>query len=166
MRWNGPCRIAPGNELCKRANRLQSADRQKSGDSTSARERMLYRLIFADRPIEDGSLFCIVRCPAQCGTAHSNAFHGNEYALRIQAVKEIMKSLSLFSDQILLWDGHAVEKYLIGIDGLSTHFRYLSHVGIVSIKIGVKQADSIDRPFRLFDRGRANQQHDLVGDLR
>src|SRR3954465_8974203 len=65
-------------------------------------ERMLDRLVLSDRPVEHHALLRILRCPLDRAAAEADELGGNQDALRVHAVQDVLEALALLADAIVL----------------------------------------------------------------
>ena len=62
---------------------------------------MLDRLVLADRPAEDDAILGVLRCPLDGGAAEADRLGGNQNALRIHAVQDVVEALAFLADAVL-----------------------------------------------------------------
>ena len=65
------------------------------------RERVLDSLVLADGPAEHDALLGVARRASQCGAADANGFGGDQDALRVHAVQDVLEALAFFADAVL-----------------------------------------------------------------
>ena len=63
-------------------------------------ERMLDGLVLPDRPAEHDALFCIGGRALECGAAEADRFGGDQNALRIHAVENVLEAAALLADPV------------------------------------------------------------------
>src|SRR6185312_9796871 len=90
-------------------------------------ERMLDRLILANRTIEDDARPGIATGARQREVAKANSFRGNQDALRIHAVQDVFETATLFAKTILDRYLEILEEQFVGIDRLAAHLLDLVH---------------------------------------
>src|ERR1043165_5115740 len=66
------------------------------------RERMLDRLVLADRAVEHDALLCVRGSAGHREAAEADELGGDEDALRVHAVQDALEALALLADAVLL----------------------------------------------------------------
>src|SRR6266446_3400735 len=79
------------------------------------RDGKLYALIAADRPVEYDALVCILDGTLDEPITVADALGGDQRALGIQAVEDVLESLAFLPDQVLGGHLQVVEKYFVGL---------------------------------------------------
>ena len=127
---------------------------------------VLDRLVLADRPAENDALLGVLRGPGQCCLADADCLRGDQHALGIQPVQQVVETLALFADAILERHLQAIDEHLVGVDRLATHLLDLADLDLRAVEVRVEQRQAVGRlPALLLWSGAGDQEH-LVGDLR
>ena len=127
---------------------------------------MLDRLVLPDGAVEDLAFARIVRRPLQGAAPDADRLRGDEDALGIEAVEQVMEAPALLADAVLRRHRQAVEEHRVRIDRRAAHLRNLGRREIAPVKIRVEERQAVESaPALLLRRGAGDQQH-LVGLLR
>ena len=129
-------------------------------------QRMLNRLVLADRAAEHDALLGILGCLGECGLADADGLGGDQDALGIEAVQEIAEALAFLADAVFQRNLEPVDEHLVGVDRLAAHLLDLGDFDFRAVEVGVEQRQPVGGvPALVLGRGPRDQQH-FVGDLR
>ena len=131
-----------------------------------ARNRKLHALVLADGSPEHDALVDVLADLVDEPVAVADAFGGDQRALGVQAIEDVLEALAFFADQILGRDFEVLEEQLIGLVVDHVLDRLHDH----ALLDGVLDVDQEDRHalgfFRDLGKGRgARQQDHQVGML-
>src|SRR6266404_8138838 len=129
-------------------------------------ERMLDRLVLADRPVEHVAFLCVGGGTRKRDLAQSNRFGGDQDALRVHAMQNIFEAAAFVAKAILDRDFKVLEKKFVGVDGLAAHLLDLMNRDAAAIEIGIKQTQPLGRALYFLQRRGAGEEQNLFGDLR
>ena len=74
------------------------------------------------------------------GAAEADRFRGDQNALRIHAVKNVLEAAALLADPIVDRNLQSVDEHLVRVDRLASHFLDLAHLDEAAIERGIEQA--------------------------
>ena len=128
-------------------------------------QRVLDGLVLADRAAEHLALVRVLgracqRCPTQ-----TNGLGGDQDALGVHAVQDVLEALVFFADAVLGGHLQAVDEELVGVDALAAHLLDFAHLDLATVQVGVEQAQAFGA-LAFFQRLGARQQQNLAGHLR
>src|SRR5437879_2911033 len=129
------------------------------------RERMLDRLVLADRTIEHDAAFRIGRGTRKRELAETDGFRCNQNAFRIHAVQDVFEAAAFLAKAILKRNLKILDEQFVGVDGLAAHLLDFMNRNAATIEIGIEQAETVSRVLHFFQRRSACQQQNLFGDL-
>src|SRR6266851_767712 len=129
------------------------------------RERMLDRLVLADRTIEHDAAFRIGRGTRKRELAETDGFRCNQNAFRIHAVQDVFEAAAFLAKAILKRNLKILDEQFVGVDGLAAHLLDFMNRNAATIEIGIEQAETVSRILHFFQRRSACQQQNLFGDL-
>ena len=72
-------------------------------------------------PAEHDALLGVARGARERGPADADGLGGDQDALRVHAVQDVLEALALLADAILQRHRQAVEEQLVGVDRLAAH---------------------------------------------
>src|SRR6266404_5877332 len=87
-------------------------------------ERMLDRLVLADRPVEHVAFPGVGGGTRKRDLAEPDRFGGDQDALRVHAMQNIFEAAAFLAKAILDRDFKVLEKEFVGVDRLAAHFLY------------------------------------------
>jgi len=125
---------------------------------------MRYRLIHADRTIEDDPLARVGAGPGERGAAQSHRLCGNQNALRIEAVQDIAEPATLLTDPIGHWHPQAFDEELVRVDCPAPHLVDLMHRDMAAVEVHIEKAQTVAAA-ALRKRGGARKEQHLCGML-
>src|SRR6185295_1863626 len=104
---------------------------------------MLYRLVLPDRAVEHDA-FLRIRCSSRERRApQAHRFGGDEDALGIETMQQVLEASALLSDAIGDRDLQAVDEDLVGIDRSPPHLRNLARFDEPAIHVRVEERESL-----------------------
>src|SRR5882724_3279597 len=107
---------------------------------------MLNPLVLSDRTTKHHSVSRVSSGTSQGRAPEANAFAGNEDALRVQAVEQVVKSPAYFADQVFTRDWQVVERHLATRDRVAPHFWYGGYRHVSGVEVDNEKRQPIDRP--------------------
>src|SRR5882762_2035360 len=99
------------------------------------RERMLDGLVLADGPIEYHPLPCVARRATQRVLGDSGRTGGDDDALGVEAVEEVVEPPPLFADSILLGNEQVLDENRIRVDGGPAQLRNPPHFDLLPVEL-------------------------------
>src|SRR5688572_15894026 len=121
------------------------------------RERMLDRLVLADRPVEYHALLRVPGRARHRAAPQPDELGGDQDALRIHAVQDVLETLAFLADAIGLGHRQRVEEHLVRVDRVAAHLLDLAHLDVLAVEVRIEE--------RQPGVGLCQQQH-LLRDLR
>ena len=127
-----------------------SADSAASSSTQCFRERMLDRLVLADRPAEHNALPRIARRAREGDAADAHRLGGDQDALRVQPVQQHAEPFALLADAVLLPALPCPSKNtMFEIDRVAAHLVDQPHLGMRAVELRVEQRHPVDAPLHL-----------------
>ena len=130
-------------------------------------ERMLDRLVLADRPVEHDALVGVGRGLAQRRAAEADALRR---AIRMRSgfmpCRMYSKPLPSSPMRSATGTGSASMNSSLESTALAAHLRDLAHVDVAAVEVGVEQAQAVGAARDLLERRGAREDQHLVRDLR
>ncbi len=117
---------------------------------------MLDALVLADRPVENNAFLGVGGSALQGTAPEADRFGGDQDALRVHAVQDVLEALALLADAVLFRHRVGVEEHLVRVDGVAPHLLDLPHFDLPAVEVGIEEREA-GIGFR--------QQQDLLGDL-
>ncbi len=118
---------------------------------------MLDALVLADRAVEHNALLGVLRGAGERATPESHGFGGNQDALRVHAMQDVLEALALLADAVGLRDRHAIEEHLVGVDALAAELLDLAHLDMLAVEVSVEKREAIGGLAALLDRRGARE---------
>ena len=75
--------------------------------------------------------------------AEADCFGGDQNALGIHAVQDVLEATAFFADPVGDGDFEAVDEDLVGIDGLAPHFGDLVRLHELAVEIRIEEAQAL-----------------------
>ena len=129
-------------------------------------ERMLDRLVLADRPVEHDALLGVGGGLAQRRAAKADALGADQDALGIHAVQDVFEALALFADPVGHRHRQRVDEQLVGVDGAASHLRDFADIDVAAVEVGVEQAQASVGARLLLDRRGPGDERILLAPAR
>src|SRR6185312_16686777 len=107
------------------------------------RERMLDALVLADGTAEDDALARVSGGAIERGEAQPDRLGGDQDALRIHAVQDLLEALAFLADEIGARHLETVDEKHVRIDRLAAHLGDLAHFDGGAIEGGIEEADAV-----------------------
>src|SRR5262245_23725000 len=98
----------------KSAARLEAHEIGRFDLDVRLGDRKLHALILTDWTVEDYTLFDVGDELVDEPITIANALRGDQRALRVQTVENVLKTFPLFADKVLRWNFEVLEKEFIG----------------------------------------------------
>ena len=128
-------------------------------------ERELDTLILADGPTEDDALFR-VGCGATEGDATSaQGFGGDEDALGVEAIEEVVEAAPNFADNIAGIDGEVVVEDLVRIDGVAPELFDFADRDVLGVEVGEEEGHAVGAAGGISEGRGTREEEDLGGFL-
>ncbi|HNM98400.1 MAG TPA: serine/threonine-protein kinase, partial [Marmoricola sp.] len=129
------------------------------------RQRMLDGLVLADRAVEHHALAGVLRGARQRRLAQAHGLGGDEDALGVHAVQDVLEAPAFLANAVLLGNLEVHEEQLVGVDALAAHLLDLAHRDALAVEAGVEQREPLRGRAHLVQRRGARQQQHQVGYL-
>src|SRR5438105_8921877 len=104
---------------------------------------MLDSLVLADRPAEDDALAGVARGAGERGAPEPHRLGGDQNALRVHAVQDVLEPPALLADAVGDRHSEAVNEQQVRIDRLAPHFRDLAYLDLAAVEIGVEEGHAL-----------------------
>src|SRR5439155_15391535 len=119
------------------------------------RERVLDALVLADRAVEDDALVSVACGALERHAAQADRLGGDQDALRVHAVQDVIEAAALFAQPVLDRDAQVVDKELVRVDRLAPHLRDLAHLDGLAVEVAIKMDQYLERRPALYVRSSA-----------
>jgi enoyl-CoA hydratase/carnithine racemase len=106
-------------------------------------KRMSDFLIHADRPVEDDAVLVILDSVSERGAADADRLRGDEDALGVQAVEDVLEPSPFLADPILDRHRQVVDEQFVRVDRLAPHLVDLAHGDVATVELSVEQARAL-----------------------
>jgi hypothetical protein len=157
---------AAGQPLVIERRRLHRHQPGRFQLAPAFRQRMLDRLIGADRTVKNDAVLGVLHRAGQRVLPNPDAFDTDQYAFGVEAVQQIAEALAFFANEVFQRYRQAVDEHLVRVHRLAPHLGDFAYVAMVPVEIGIEEAESFGRFGAFLDRRRPHQQHDFLGFLR
>src|ERR1700737_2479661 len=104
---------------------------------------MLDRLVLADRAVEHVALFGISGRARQRHLAKPDRFGGDQDALRVHAVQDILKTAAFLAETIFQGNFKILDEELVGIDRFAAHLLDLMNGDAAAVEVRYGQAEAV-----------------------
>src|SRR3954465_12864361 len=104
---------------------------------------MLDSLVLADGPIKNDAFPCIIGRSLKCCCAETHRLGGDQNPLRIEAVQDVLESVTFFADTICDRYFQVVDKDLVRVNCFASHLRDLMRSNKGAVEIRIKQAETL-----------------------